>query len=102
MYVVVNRIEVEPERAEVFEQHFGANMTGTLPGVPGLRRAVLLRPRRPSDPYLAVMEFDSEDDFTAWRNSEAFRTAHGGRPAGGSGESGPPVEAYEVVAAVSG
>jgi heme-degrading monooxygenase HmoA len=105
VYVVVNRIQVEPERAEMFEQHFGDNMDRTLGAVAGLHRAMLLRPNRDGDPYLATMEFESEDDFTAWRNSDAFRAAHGGRGgdgASGAGEGGPPpaVESYTVVNAV--
>ena len=98
MYVVVNRIPVEPERAEVFEQHFSGTMDRTLGDVPGLVRASLLRPNRDGDPYLATMEFEGEDDFHAWRSSEAFRAAHGGR-GGDGGEGGPPpaVESYTVV-----
>jgi heme oxygenase (mycobilin-producing) len=106
VYVVINRIQVEAERAEVFEQHFGANMDRTLGEVPGLVRAALLRPNRDGDPYLATMDFETEDDFTAWRNSDAFRAAHGGRgsdgpPAGEEPAQAPPaVESYTVVNAV--
>jgi heme-degrading monooxygenase HmoA len=106
MYVVVNRIQVEAERAPVFEEHFSANMDRTLGDVAGLARATLLRPNRDGDPYLATMEFETEDDFTAWRNSDAFRAAHGGRggdgpPAGDAAPTAPPaVESYTVVNAV--
>ncbi len=100
MHVVMNRITVEPERAEVFEQHFAANMDRTLGDVQGLVRSVLLRPNREGDPYLATMEFETEDDFTAWRNSDAFRAAHGHGPSSGGdagGATAPPVESYSVV-----
>jgi heme-degrading monooxygenase HmoA len=99
MFVVVNRIPVDAERAEVFEQHFSANMEGTLGDVAGLARAALLRPNRDGDPYLATMEFETEDDFAAWRTSDAFRAAHGGR--GGDPDApAPAVESYTVVTAV--
>ncbi len=99
MYVVMNRIQVEAERAPMFEQHFSSNMEATLGDVAGLVRSTLLRPNRDGDPYLATMEFETEDDFTAWRTSDAFRAAHGGR--GGDPDApAPAVESYTVVTAV--
>ena len=106
MYVVINRIPVEPERAPMFESHFSGNMDTTLGGVPGLVRSTLLRPNRDGDPYMATMEFETEDDFTTWRTSDAFRAAHGGRggdspPAGDVDQAAPPaVESYTVVNSV--
>jgi heme oxygenase (staphylobilin-producing) len=96
MYVVMNRIDVGPERAEMFEQHFSGSMDGTLAGVPGLLRSTLLRPVRDEDPYVAEMVFDSKESFVGWLNSDAFQAAHGHGPGGGEG-GGPNVEAYEVV-----
>ncbi len=97
MYVVVNRIEVEAERAEMFEQHFSASMSDTLGAVPGLVRSTLLRPTADGSPYLAEIVFDSKESFTGWLHSDAFRAAHGHGPGGDGQDGGPNVDAYEVV-----
>ena len=111
MYIVMNRLEIEADQAEAFEQRFSANMTSTLAGVPGLVRSALLRPNRDEDPYVAVMEFDSEASFQGWLQSDAFRAAHGHGPRGGGdggrgdggGPGGPPsVSSYEIVPEVTG
>lgn len=97
MYVVMNRIEVDAERAEVFEQHFSASMSGTLGSVPGLVRSTLMRPTTDGAPYIAQIVFDSEESFKGWLHSEAFRAAHGHGPGGDGQGGGPNVDAYEVV-----
>lgn len=106
MYIVMNRLEIEADQAEAFEQRFSANMTSTLTGVPGLIRSALLRPNRDEDPYVAVMEFDSEASFHGWLQSDAFRAAHGHGPRSGGdgGEAGgpPSVSSYEIVTEVTG
>ncbi|MFZ4432569.1 MAG: antibiotic biosynthesis monooxygenase family protein [Microthrixaceae bacterium] len=106
MYIVMNRLEVPADQAEAFEQRFSANMTGTLAGVAGLHRSALLRPNRDEDPYVAVMEFDSEESFRGWLASDAFRAAHGHGPRSGDGDGdgggpGPSVSSYEVVTEVT-
>lgn len=105
MYVVMNSIAVDPEHAEIFEQHFSRSMDGTLGSVGGLVRSTLLRPVTAGEPYVAQITFDSEESFQGWLSSDAFRAAHGHGPSGGSGGSGgsdssgdgPNVVAYEVV-----
>ena len=96
MYVVMNRIDVDRKRAEMFEQHFAGSMDGTLSAVPGLIRSTLLRPVRDEDPYVAQMVFDTKESFVGWLNSDSFKAAHGHGPSGGD-EGGPNVEVYEVV-----
>ena len=96
MYVVMNKIDVGPERAEMFEQHFSRSMDGTLGEVEGLLRSTLLRPVAPGAPYIAQMTFDSKDSFMGWLRSEAFQAAHGHGPGDADG-GGPNVDAYEVV-----
>lgn len=90
MYIVTNHIDVPAERAEAFEQRFTSNMHNNLPGVAGLVRATLDRPATSGQSYRAIMEFETEADFVAWRESEAFRTSHGGPSGKPSGtEPGP-------------
>ncbi len=75
MYVVVNRITVAPADADDFAAGFAEAMAH-LEGVPGLRRSTLLAPATPGAPFMSTMEFDSHEDFTAWRDSDSFQRAH--------------------------
>jgi heme-degrading monooxygenase HmoA len=76
MHIVVNRITAAEGQAEAFEAGFAQSMRDTLPGVPGLVRASLLKPKDPADPYVSTMEFTDQESFLAWVKSEAFRAAH--------------------------
>ena len=104
MYVVMNRIDVKPDRTEAFESDFGTNMTATLGAVPGLLCSALLRPSEAGLPYVAQMEFDTRESFLGWLRSDAFRAAHGHGPGGATGDGpggatgdSPSVESYDVV-----
>jgi heme-degrading monooxygenase HmoA len=76
VFVITNRIEVAPADAEAFEKAFTESMRATLAGVPGLRRATLMRPEKDGLPYVSTMDFDSKADFLAWLQSDSFRAAH--------------------------
>lgn len=76
MFYATNRLFVPPERAQEFEDHFIGNMRDYLPSVEGLRRSTLLRPSSPDQPYVSVNEFDTEQHFRTWVNSDSFREAH--------------------------
>jgi heme oxygenase (staphylobilin-producing) len=75
MYVVVNRIRVEPGRGEEFAASFAESMSH-LEGVEGLRRSTLLAPSSPDGEFMSTMEFDSQEHFRAWVRSESFALAH--------------------------
>jgi len=76
MFVVVNELFISPENCAVFERNFPASMRGTLPGVPGLRTARLLRPEEPGRGYLSILEFADDAAYAAYRASDSFRAAH--------------------------
>lgn len=76
MFVVTNEVFVSQENQSAFEQNFPASMRGTLPGVPGLLGARLLRPAEPDRGYLSVLEFVDADAYTAYLASGAFYAAH--------------------------
>jgi heme-degrading monooxygenase HmoA len=76
MFVVINELFVSPENRETFERNFAASMRGTLPGVPGLGSARLLRPEEADRGYLSALEFVDEAAYTAYLASDAFRAAH--------------------------
>lgn len=99
MYVVTNRIDVPAERAAAFEERFIGNMRNNLPKVAGLSRATLDRPVDENTPYKVTMEFDSESDFETWRDSEAFRSAHGRPASAAPGNDAPATEAPKTDAA---
>lgn len=96
MYTVMNRIAVPAAGAAAFEERFAASMRATLPGVPGLVGARLLRPQDEGGTYVAVMDFTTRDAFLAWMRSPAFHTAHGPSTGGMNGD----VESFETVASV--
>ncbi len=75
MYVVVNRITVDPEHADDFAASFAETMAH-LEGVPGLRRSTLLAPSAPGGAFMSTMEFDSHEDFQAWTRSDSFARSH--------------------------
>lgn len=98
MFTVMNRIPVPAAGAAAFEERFAASMRETLPGVPGLVGARLLRPQQEGGTYVAVMDFASADAFAAWMRSDAFRAAHDHGPSiDGTGGG---VETFETVVAV--
>jgi heme oxygenase (mycobilin-producing) len=76
MFVVINELFVTPENRPAFEKNFPASMRGTLPGVPGLREARLLRPSEPDRGYLSVLEFADDASYAAYLTSDAFHAAH--------------------------
>jgi len=100
MYVVVNRITVDPARSASFADVFAASMSH-LEGVPGLVRSTLLTPATDGLPFVSTMEFDSREDFTAWLRSESFRRSHDA-VTGDEGVTGNEVELYELHTEVSG
>jgi heme-degrading monooxygenase HmoA len=76
MFVVINELFVTRDNQDEFERNFPASMRGTLPGVPGLRGARLLRPNEPDRGYMSVLEFTDGAAYQAYRASDAFRAAH--------------------------
>ncbi len=95
MFVVHNRIDVPPDKADAFARGFAENMKSHLAGVPGLKRSVLLKPGADGQPFVATMEFESERDFEIWRQSESFRGAHGGT-SGQSSASAATLETFTI------
>lgn len=75
MFVVMNRIPVQPEFRETFEDRFRAR-AHEIDRMPGFVRTWLLRPVDPEDPYLVMTVWTSEEAFEAWRQSEAFQRGH--------------------------
>jgi len=75
MFVVMNRISVNPEYKEQFEERF-ANRAGEVDKMKGFVRNQVLRPENPDQPYIVLTVWESKEDFENWVNSEAFIKGH--------------------------
>jgi heme-degrading monooxygenase HmoA len=75
MFVVMNRIPVNAEYTEQFEERF-RNRAGEVDQMKGFIRNQVLRPANPEDPYVVMTFWESRDDFDAWVGSEAFQKQH--------------------------
>lgn len=75
MFVVMNRIAVNPAYAEQFEERF-RNRAGEVDKMKGFVRNQVLRPVSQDDPYIVMTFWQSRKDFDAWVNSDAFQKGH--------------------------
>ncbi|NJN96923.1 MAG: antibiotic biosynthesis monooxygenase [Anaerolineales bacterium] len=75
MFIVTNRILVNPEYKAQFEERF-TNRAREVDKMPGFVRNQVLRPANPEDPYIVLTEWQSQADFEAWVNSDAFKKGH--------------------------
>jgi heme-degrading monooxygenase HmoA len=75
MFVVMNRISVNPAFAGAFEERF-RHRAGEVDKMPGFMRNLVLRPVAPDDPYIVLTLWESRQAFEAWTQSEAFRKGH--------------------------
>jgi heme-degrading monooxygenase HmoA len=75
MFVVMNRLPVNPERAELFEERF-INRAREVDKMKGFVRNQVLRPGKPDDPYIILTIWESKADFESWVNSDEFKRGH--------------------------
>ncbi len=75
MFVVMNRIPVNPEYAEQFEERFRSR-AGEVDKMKGFVRNQVLRPAAPEIPYVVMTFWESKEDFENWVNSESFQRGH--------------------------
>ncbi len=75
MIVTANRIYVNPDYAEQFEENF-RNRARLVDQMPGFVRNQLLRPVNADDPYVVFTTWESREHFEAWVGSDAFRQGH--------------------------
>ncbi len=98
-YVVINVLTVPEGSGSTLEERF-ASRQGAVDSAPGFERFELLRPMEGTADYLVYTRWRSEDDFRAWRESQAFGQGHGGaagRPEGTRpAATGSSIWAFEV------
>jgi len=75
MITVANRIYVNPDYAEQFEENF-RNRAGLVDKMPGFLSNQVLRPVKAGEPYVVLTLWDSRADFDAWVQSDAFKQGH--------------------------
>ncbi|WP_067818637.1 antibiotic biosynthesis monooxygenase family protein [Actinomadura kijaniata] len=73
--VKINVLTVPAERREELERRF-AGRAGLVESAEGFEGFRLLRPTEGFDRYLVVTQWRSEEDFTRWTESQAFRHGH--------------------------
>jgi heme-degrading monooxygenase HmoA len=75
MFVICNRIPVNPEFKDAFEERF-ADRAQMVDGMKGFVAFNLLRPTVEGDPYVVMTFWETEEDFHAWTKSEEFKGGH--------------------------
>lgn len=75
MITVANRIYVDPEYAEIFEERF-RNRARLVDGMPGFVSNQVLRPVNEGDPYIVFTLWESRKDFENWVESDEFQKGH--------------------------
>ena len=75
MITVANRIYVNREYAEAFEQRF-RERARLVDQMPGFISNLILRPVNESDPYVVFTIWNSRQDFLDWVRSDAFVKGH--------------------------
>lgn len=74
-FVAINYISCTPEYQDRFEELFKSR-AGEIDKLHGFRNMHVLKPQKPGDNYLIVSYWDTENDFKAWTQSEAFLKGH--------------------------
>ena len=75
MISVMNRIPVNPEHSEAFEQRF-SDRAALVDGMDGFVAFRLMRPTNPEDPYVVMTFWESQAHFEAWTQSDEFKQGH--------------------------
>ena len=95
MYIAMNRFTLNPGFGEAFEKRW-RDRTSNLKQVPGFLRFRLLQ--LSDTHYSSYAEWESEEAFVAWTQSEAFRKSHAGAAPPEGMFAGPPrLECWQVV-----
>ena len=75
MITVMNRIFVNPDFAEQFEENF-RKRAGLVDEMPGFISNQVLRPVNEGDPYIVLTFWQSRTHFEGWIKSDAFVKGH--------------------------
>jgi heme-degrading monooxygenase HmoA len=98
MLIITNRIPVNPEFNEQFEERF-RNRASFVDKMDGFISFQLLRPKQDGDPYIVQTVWESEEYFRAWTESEEFKQGHSKSSTAPEGmfAGRPKMEMHEVI-----
>lgn len=98
MFIVSNRIPVNPEHNDAFEERF-RNRDSEVDEMDGFIAFQLLRPNNEGDPYIVMTMWKTQAHFEAWKNSDTFKNGHGksSQLPEGTFLGRPVLETYDVV-----
>ena len=98
MIVVMNRIPINPEHADAFEERF-SDRAALVDGMDGFVSFRLLRPTKTDDPYVVMTFWESQAHFVAWTQSDEFKEGHAraGHLPAEAFQGHPQLEVMEVV-----
>jgi heme-degrading monooxygenase HmoA len=98
MFVVCNRIAINPEHAEAFEQRFNSR-AGLVDTMPGFVSFQLMRPVKAEDSYIVMVTWETKAHFQAWMKSQEFKDGHSrtGSLPQGTFAGGQSIEHYELI-----
>ena len=98
MYIVANRVPVNPGWETQFEERF-RQRAGQVERQPGFVRMQVLRPVSEGTPYVVLTVWESAEAFQAWVDSDDFQRAHANPLPKEAYRSGGAMERFEVVVA---
>ena len=75
MFVVTNRVPVETDWRDKFEERF-RQRAGQVDKQPGFLRMEIMRPVDDTTPYLVMTVWRDEQAFRDWVESDDFKLAH--------------------------
>ncbi len=75
MFVVMNRIPVNLDHADAFEERF-KDRAALVDHMPGFVSFNLLRPVGEGEPYVVETCWESKAHFEEWTNSDEFQQGH--------------------------
>ena len=98
MFVVMNRIPIDAEYADAFEERF-RDRASLVDKMPGFVSFCLLRPSKDDQPFVVETYWESKEDFENWTNSDEFKKGHAqtGRLPKEAFLGHPTLETFEVV-----
>lgn len=75
MFVVCNRVKINPQHAEAFEKLF-LSRAHAVDQTPGFVSFQLLKSEKPADSYIVMVTWESKKHYHAWVKSDAFKQGH--------------------------
>jgi heme-degrading monooxygenase HmoA len=98
MFVVMNRISVNPDYNDAFVERF-SDRASLVDRMPGFVSFQLMQPIAPDDPFIVMTVWQDEAAFDAWTESDEFKQGHAraGQLPPEAFRGRPVLESYQVI-----